>query len=321
MTAETQDRVRARAIEWHIRLRHGDDAVWEAFAEWLAEDPLHAEAYDEIEQADLAIDPLLPEVTFREAANDPEASHPSRAFPWRWWGLGGGALAASVAAAFVLLPHEDASSRYEIATAPGQHRTVALEPGTQVVLNGSTRILLDRKNPRFAALAAGEALFEVRHDDARPFSVQVGESRVEDLGTVFNVVRDGGTIRVAVAEGKVLYRAGKHAVPLRAGQALLDPAPSGPIRVSRAPAGSVGGWKQGRFVYIGEPMSQVAADLGRSLGLRLTTASDIAGRPFWGTIAIDDTGPDQLRRLAPALNVTFEAAGDGWIMKSAGAGG
>ena len=70
MGPEAEERMRARAIEWHIRLRDGDGATWDAFADWLAEDPAHVGAYDAIERADLAIEPLLPAVTFREAAND-----------------------------------------------------------------------------------------------------------------------------------------------------------------------------------------------------------------------------------------------------------
>ncbi|MGH6615386.1 FecR family protein [Sphingomonas sp.] len=319
MAFEARDSVRAQAIEWHIRLRHGDGAAWDAFTEWLAEDPRHAEIYDEIEQADLTIEPLLSKVTFLEAANDTDLPSDSLASRWRWWGLGGGALAASIAAAIVLVP-QGSTSRYEVVTGPGQRQIVTLEAGTQVTLNGSTRMTFDRKDPRFASLAAGEALFQVQHDSAKPFALEVGESRVEDLGTVFNVVRDAGEVRVAVAEGKVLYKSQKEAIPLQAGQALLDPSSAGAIRVTRAPIASVGAWQKGRLVYTGEPLSQVAADLGRALGIRITVAPDIAGRPFSGAIAIDGTGPDQLRRLMPALNVTIEPEAGGWTMKSAGAG-
>lgn len=323
MTSEARDSVRAQAIEWHIRLRHGDDEAWEAFAGWLAEDPLHAEIYDEIEQADLAIEPLLPDLTFREAANDTasdnDAPSDPRAPRWRWWGLGGGVLAASIAAALAFFP-QGSASRYEVATGPGQREIVTLEAGTRVLLNGSTRMTFDRKDPRFAALAAGEALFEVKHDSARPFALEVGGSRVEDLGTVFNVVRDAGTVRVAVAGGKVLYRSGKEAIPLQAGQALVDTASTEDIQVTRAPAGSVGAWQKGRLVYTGEPLARVAADLARALGVRITVSPDIADRPFSGTIIIDGTGPDQLRRLMPALDVTFEGEAGDLTMKSAGAG-
>lgn len=319
MAFDAKDSVRAQAIEWHIRLRHGDDAAWDAFAEWLAVDPDHAEIYDEIEQTDLAIEPLLSEVTFLEAANDTEAPADPPTSRWHWWGLGGGALAASIAAAVFLAP-QGATSRYEVVTAPGQREIVTLEAGTLVTLNGSTRMTFDHKDPRFASLAAGEALFQVQHDDARPFALEVGESRVEDLGTVFNVVRDAGEVRVAVAEGKILYKSGKEAIPLQAGQALLDRSSAGAVRVTRAPINSVGAWQRGRLVYTGQPLSQVAADLGRALGVRITVAPDIADRPFSGAIAIDGSGSDQLKRLMPALNVTIAPSAGGWAMKSSGAG-
>src|SRR5687768_15688558 len=92
MPAESPDSIDARAIAWHVRLRHGDDATWEGFAEWLAENPRHAAAYDLVEQADLALEPLLPHVVIHEAANDTgEQPSPARR-RWRW-GLAAGALA------------------------------------------------------------------------------------------------------------------------------------------------------------------------------------------------------------------------------------
>lgn len=322
MTSEAQGSARARAIEWHIRLRHGDDAAWEAFAQWLAEDPIHAALYDEIEQADLALEPLLPAVIFREAANDADIDdhdHDQRQGPrWRWWGLGGGAAAAAVAAMLVLAP-QATNSRYEVATGPGQRRTISLEAGTQVTLNGATRMRFDRKDRRFASLEAGEALFQVQHDGARPFTLEVAGRRVVDVGTVFNVVRDAGAVRVAVAEGKVLYEAKGRTIALDAGQAVFDSSPAEAPRVTRAAIGAVGAWQKGRLVYSGEPLSQVAADLGRTLGVRITPAPDVADRPFSGTIALRGTGADELKRLTPALNVTFKPDAGGWTMTAAGA--
>lgn len=317
MASETQGNIEARAIEWHVRLRDGDDATWEAFADWLAEDPRHADAYDLIEQADLAIEPLLPDLTFLEAANDSDEADLSDAPPVhrsRRWMLGGGALAASLAAALLIAPQLQ-SSRYDVATGPGEHRLVTLDATTQVALNGSTRMTFDHKDPRFASLASGEALFRVHHDSARPFTLELGDNRVEDVGTVFNVVRDASVVRVAVAEGKIVYNPKRDPVPLVAGQALVDQTGSGTVQVSRTSVDAVGAWQKGRLVYAGEPLSQVAADLGRALGVHITVVPAIADRPFSGAIALDGTGPAQLRRLMEAFGVTLEPGPDGWTMK------
>ncbi len=317
MTSESPDNVDARAIEWHIRLRDGGDAIWEEFAEWLAEDPRHAAAYDAIEQADLALEPLLPHVVIREAANDLEAMPAQRG--WRW-GLAGGALAASIAGAFLLLP-QAGSSRYEVATRPGERQVVQLDAATRITLNGATRMTFDRKDPRFASLARGEALFQVRHDSARPFRLEVGDNIVEDAGTVFNVVHETGEVRVAVAEGKVVYNPGRAAIALDAGQALVDRGASNGVDVTRIPTERVGGWKSGSLVYSAAPLSRIAADLSRAMEVRITVAPGLADRPFSGTIMLDGSGSEQLRRLRLALNVGLEKGPDGWVMKPVGSAG
>lgn len=320
MATEAQDMIQARAIEWHIRLRNGGDDVWEAFAVWLAEDPRHGEAYDAIERIDHAIEPMLTDMVFREAANDSDelATPPLR--PTRRWLLGGGVLAAAIVTALTLGPWL-ISSRYGVVTAPGERRTVTLDPGTQVVLNGSTRMTFDSKDARFAELAQGEALFQIRHDSVRPFVLRLGDNRVEDAGTVFNVVRSPSEVRVAVAEGKVIYNPDSDRIALDPGQALADRDGFIGIRVTRVPVQAVGAWERGRLSYIGDPMSQVADDLSRALGVRIIVALSLSDRPFSGSIILNGKGPEQIRRLERALNVRLEQGPEGWTMKPANGAG
>lgn len=320
MPPDSQDGVRARAIEWQIRLRDGGDATWEAFADWLAEDESHARAYDEIEQMDLALEPLLPHVVISEAANDVEAPAGLLPRPSRRWLIVGGAVAASAALAVAVAP-QLASSRYEVVTRPGQRQVVELDAATKVTLNGATRMTFDRRNPRYASLTTGEALFQVRHDDRNPFRLEVAGKILEDVGTIFNVAHDAGEVRVAVAEGKVVYDTKRDAVSLNAGQLLVDRAEAGRVRVTTVPTAVVGAWTTGSLVYSGAPFSQVAADLGRALGVRIAVSAAIAGRPFSGSIRLDDSGPDQLKRLAPALNVRLGQTADGWTMEPVGGAG
>jgi transmembrane sensor len=314
MRSETPDIQRRQAIEWRIRLRDGDDATWDAFSEWLAQDPANAEAYDLVEQMDVALEPMLGDLVMAEAANDvgPPAARPS-ARPWPW--KPAAAIAASVAVAVGLALHF-APSRYEVVTGAGERKVVSLDAATRVELNGSTRLTLDHRNARFAALASGEALFHVRHDDRRPFELRLGGERVVDVGTVFNVVRDADGVRVAVAEGKVVYSQGSRDVPLGRGQALVRRTGDAAIHLATIPAASVGGWRNGRLVYSGDPLAQVAADLSRSLGMHISVAPAIAERPVYGVIALDGSGPAQLDRLGSALNVALVHAGDSWTMTS-----
>src|SRR3546814_3169395 len=84
-------------------------------------------------------------------------------------------------------------------------QTVVLDPATRVTLNGSTRRTFDRRDSRFASLAEGEALFQVRHDGAKPFRLEVGGNEIENAVTVFNVVRDYVEVRVAFSRAKIIY--------------------------------------------------------------------------------------------------------------------
>lgn len=310
-----QRQIRAQAIEWHIRLRD-DDEAWEDFAAWLDADAAHAEAYALVERSDRAIEPLLPHAQYRRAANDAgdEINETVPAANRKRWWIAGGALAASIALGLMVVPHF-APQGYEVATQAGENQIVTLDKATRITLNGATRMMFDKNNPRFASLIEGEALFHVRHDKDHPFRLEVGDDVVEDAGTVFNVVRDGRAVRVAVAEGGVVYNPERQAVALGAGEALVDSQSDAPVTVESTPVEAVGAWQRGQLVYTGEPFARVAADLSRALGIRITLAPGLADRPFHGTIALDGSGPDQIERLQVALNITLEAGPDGWIMK------
>ena len=51
--------------------------------------------------------------------------------------------------------------------------------------------------------------------------------------------------------------------------------------------------------------------------MRITPAPEVADRPFSGAIALRGTGPDELKRLTPALNVAFVPRAGGWTMTAA----
>lgn len=315
MSIEMQDPIIESAIAWHVKLRDGDHATWEAFADWMAADPRHAAAYDRVEALDARIEPLLAALGEGQPANDVDplsSPLPAPAPRRRFLIWTGGALAASIAAVLTLTPMLS-SPRYEVATAAGERRQVQLDEGTDIALNGATKLLLDRDNPRAAALVEGQALFRVRHDDKRPFVLAVGAVRIVDLGTIFDVTREKDQIRVAVSEGKVEYRAAGKTVALVAGQSLVA-TKGGDVAVSDTPVEAVGSWQNRRYLYSGAPLSQVAADLSRALGIAIRVDPALANRLFSGNLQIEGADDAELRRLAIALDVKLERSGPGWVM-------
>jgi transmembrane sensor len=93
-------------------------------------------------------------------------------------------------------------------TRTGETSTVKFSEGSVAYLNTRTRLRwLGSDDDRRVELISGEALFDVVHDEARPFSVIMDGSEIRVLGTRFNVYRkDNGDVTVTVLEGTVEVR-------------------------------------------------------------------------------------------------------------------
>ena len=299
------------AIGWHLRLRDAGVEDWEAFTAWLEADPAHHVAYDEVALADADVGPLLDSLPspLTPSNDDQLVSYHRR----RRWLVGGGAIAAVLVAGVVIVPQMGRDQRYEIVTAPGEQRVVQLGAQGRASLNGSTRLTLDRGDARFAALEAGEATFEIKHDAAHPFELRLGQDRVVDAGTVFNVVSDASGHRVEVSEGAVVYNPRKEAVALKAGQTLFDGTTADIVVRSRDPR-AIGGWRHGRLDYRDATIAVVAADVSRSVGVPITVAAVLEQRPFTGTIMVDRNPDRMIARLAVLLDADVRHAGNGWTI-------
>lgn len=309
MSSEPEPSMRDAAVIWHVRLRDGDAETWGKFAEWLAQDPDHAAAYDEAEALDEDIDPYLPEPR-RPAVRIAPMRRAARG--WRW-AAGGVIVAAAVAGLLMVMP-EHGTDRTEIATGPGEQKVVRLASGSSVALNGSTRLAIDGSDGKSVELIRGQALFNVVHDDRHPFTVVVGSARVVDVGTVFDVVAEDGMLRVAVSEGSVLYAASNQRQMVGRGQQLSVTGGSA-ARVERVGEDAIGGWQERRLIYSSASLPQVAADVGRMLGVVVAVDPSLAGRPFTGTLILPRDPAAARRRLEIALEVRIAAEGPTWSMK------
>lgn len=304
------------AIQWHLRLRDGDEASWNDFVVWLERSPTSNRAYEEVVAADASLDKLVSgRPSYPVAANDEEPRRSGVAQPRRDRRslLVALALVASLVVAFLGFPLIGTASPIVIYTRAGEQRTVRLDDRTRIVLNGGTRIALDRRNGRFARLERGEASFEVVHDLANPFRVEVGEATLVDVGTAFNVVREGAAVSVEVAEGAVQYRSGSSAVDLAAGQSLENSGNGMLVRRSVDPV-RVGSWRLGRLSYRDAPLSRVASDLSRSLGVDVEVVGSGQAPRFTGVIQIQRDEKSMKRQLDALLGVRASRGRAGWLL-------
>jgi transmembrane sensor len=179
------------------------------------------------------------------------------------------------------------------ATGPAQRRTVALEDGSHVMLNGDTEIAVRmRKRSRELTLRRGEAVFEVAHDAQRPFRVAAGGGLVTALGTHFQVSKRDRQVTVTLLEGSVTVdrdRTDEH-LRLQPGEQAAFAVDSGRMATRSVDTAVVSSWTQGRLLFRATPLAEVIAEVNRyaTTPLRLADPS-LASTPVSGTFPIGDS--------------------------------
>lgn len=153
---------------------------------------------------------------------------------------------------------------------------------------------------RHIQLEAGEAHFDVAHDEARPFVVRVGDVFVRAVGTAFNVrIGPDGAVEVIVADGKVRVGHGQpdtstvDTVPLvSAGERLVLPKQVPIPQVEKVTPDAL----RTAFAWLGRlakfddaPLSDVVARFNtRSRVQLIVTDPELGRRPVGGTFALDE---------------------------------
>lgn len=302
------------AIAWHLRLADAGADDWPPFIAWLEASPDHAATYDALAAEDAALTAALGPGDWLPRSDLDEDARPDRWWGhWRW-GVGGVGAAIAASVTFLLLPVETPDDPLVLQTAPGVRRTARLADGTVVAMNGGTRLLVARDDPRRVTLAQGEALFAVVHDAAHPFEVQSGDVRLRDVGTTFNVVRDRGMLHVQVAEGAVMFAPARERLTLGAGDALALERSGGRPKLSRVAAADVGGWRRNRLSFGATPLATIAAALTRNTGEAVSVSPDLARQTFTGSLSLDGGAAHVVPRLARLLDVEWQHTGHRWVL-------
>jgi transmembrane sensor len=331
------------------RFRSADDPeLWEALARyvagesspeeaksmqgWLAADPRRQEMAAALARslgrvsfvapADLDVETALTEVKLRASA--PAVVFPARTPPERVSRGRSTTLLRLAAAVLVfiggalfwwLLQGTGGGSQQIYTTAIGQTDSLNLPDGTRVVLAPSSELLVpeDYAERERTVRLQGEALFEVQHDDARPFSVSAGPATVRDLGTRFTV-RSYRTepVRVVVTSGSVLLRATAAAdsgVVLRAGESGELASGTQTVRSRRASEADLA-WTRGRLVFENAPIEQVMIDLRRWYGIELRLSEPALANQHITATFERESAQQVLDIVALALGAQVERRGD-----------
>ena len=333
-------------VDWDALARYfaGESSAEEAEAtsRWLAEHPEEAEAFAALDAVTARLEALPGDAT---SVGDPDvdaawqrvaarlderpalapttkvyAFAPSRRTTWSSPALRAAAaiiaLAAGSATVWRIGSNDGPAAGVATAdrmyqAAPGQRDSVVLADGTGVLLGpgSSLRIETGYGDRRRDVQLDGEALFDVRHDDARPFVVHASDVMIHDLGTTFTVrTTDGtsGTTTVAVTVGSVrlarTVTANDSGVVLHAGdRGTATPGAAFAIERSAVLTDELA-FTRGELVFRDTPLPAVAASLRRWYGMDVRIAdSTLNGRTLTASFN-EEPLADVLRVIGLALD-------------------
>lgn len=284
--------VAQQAVDWWLQLMGADASAAQRAAcqAWCAADPLHAQAWERIQQVN---EQLSGWVAPQQAGLARATLAPTRARP---------AARRRTVQALALLVFGGGAAwqlqqsapwqrlRADARTPRGERRRMVLQDGTQLVLNGGSALNIDYSpQQRCLHLLEGEMLITTAAD-ARAFVVETAAGQAQALGTRF-VVRTGadGSTRVGVFEGAVRLRPrqspGETQV-LQAGQqaqfgAQHIAAPTPVHEESTA-------WTDGILIARGMPLADMLQALQPYSSAALVCAPEVAGLRMSGSYPLDD---------------------------------
>lgn len=291
---------REAALEWLVRTNDPEFDRWDEFTAWLEESPANADAYHALLGSEAELLPLVECL--------PPAAEPARRRDRLRLAMVAGVAGFAALATAVIAPR---MMPVDYSTGPGEVRIIALGGQDQLVMNGDTRLQLAGWDRREVRLEQGQLLLRLRNPDGEKVQVMSGDLELVDVGTIFEVSRDGHETRVLVSEGAVIADPDGARLKLASGQRLDTEDGATVLQAVAADVSSVGSFERGQLAYLDEPLDNVVADIRRSTGIDISASAAISTRRFTGTLSVAEVKRDP-RSLEPLLGISIERSGQGW---------
>jgi transmembrane sensor len=256
------------AAAWVARL-HGPlrtPAVEQGFRNWLKAHPDHAAALELVTESWDEVAALRSAARIEVSLPGDKPKFKSVRLPWA---LAAGLLIVAIGGLIVHLRPTG------VITKVGEQRMLALQDGSHIYLNTSTRVRVDYgRKTRRVHFISGEALFEVAKDPKRPFSVIAGNREVTALGTSFLVRRHRQLVAVTLVEGKVAVapiveadgsaRAQSDAATvLTPGERLTFGGERRPHKLDRPDVETLTAWQRGKVPIENLSLADAVAEMNR----------------------------------------------------------
>ena len=335
--------IEAEAAEWIARLDRGGLSENERLAlrEWVARSPDHYALLIRFASVWNNLDGLAEIVERREAPAPEEkvilkrrrsSASLSPALALVIIGLASIVIFSNAG----LFKHDSAEGqRLQVSyrTGIGEQRSITLEDGSLAQLNTDTKVNVefDQRHRRLD-LVRGEALFEIVHDESRPFLVYAGANVIHVLGTAFVVKLKQDQLELTIKEGRVELKslqsesrdrqvpdAAAPGTLVEAGQTAIIGHENRVLRpTTREEIERKLAWREGLLVFSGEPLSYVVEEINRYVPVKfIITDTELSSLRIGGRFRIGNTAA-MIEVLEMGFGVNIRRAGDDLVYLSPG---
>jgi ferric-dicitrate binding protein FerR (iron transport regulator) len=202
----------------------------------------------------------------------------------------------------------ESPSIYTLFAPMGSRISFTLPDGTQGWLNSGSSLEYSLPfNANRKVVVLGEANFNVTHDVSHPFEITAGKSKVKVLGTKFNLSAypTENRVEVVLEEGKVEFSTEglSSAIQLLPNERLI--LSNGSINIDKTEAGKYSAWTEGKLVFRGDLMAEVARRIERWYNVEVELVDkDLEKYIIRGTFQ-DDSLEDVFRYLGMTSPIRY----------------
>ena len=202
----------------------------------------------------------------------------------------------------------------------GSEYNIVLADGTKVFLNAGSEIsypVVFAGDKREVKLK-GEAYFEVRKDERRPFFVQAGDVQIQVWGTSFNVTAypGRGRIETTLEEGKIQLTDGRESVEVSPGKQAIYDIEDGRFEVKQVDTKLYTAWKDGYYKFDQMTLEDIMETLALWYDLNVFYRNPgVKSLEFTGRLRRYDEVVSLFEKLEQTGLVVFEVNGKNVIIK------
>jgi len=157
----------------------------------------------------------------------------------------------------------------------------------------------------------GEGYFEIAPDRQRPFQVLVNGTKVEVLGTHFNInaYTDEPSLMTTLLEGKIKLNSGGAISLLNPGQQAMISEPGKIQVVNNADIEEAVAWKNGKFIFNGNTIQSIMRQLSRWYDIKVEYANNLPTDEYVGAIHRTENISAILHILEKTKTIDFKITG------------